>query len=174
MDFLKRCLGYEQASVTEIMGKPVDSAFYAQHHVNNPSHVRKTANREGLKTIISLRSPVAAYVTRRDTFVDEWHAQSSTIGYWAQLRITMNLYDFVFLPVASEIDRSRILQVVTSHLEAVPDGECLKDIVKHWRRVGSTGEKASDGLDVSFLNQDVQWYNKMLDKYRFGVYGRRS
>jgi hypothetical protein len=176
-EFLESCLGYRAVPVKEILGKPVKSRCYANHHVD-ASFYSFTAHHQELRTIVPLRSPVAMFLTRRVDMGGGERSRTHAKCFWAKLKESLHRYNHVFLPIEEKFDREGKLLRVIKHLEAgIADPETFRRLCKSWGKVGSSGQKKErldydahgnvevDGRDMSFLDDEMSWYRGLIETY---------
>lgn len=191
---LQDVLGYRMIQTSRI-GKMESDHFVHIHswaadegkHAKDMKHLRAVKNcqeREGMKTVIPLRSPIASYLTRRHVTAGETQeekdatARSRALGYWQTMRDCMGWFDYVLFPVEDErVPRHTRVQRVVDHVGV--DCDVWSELVVHdgtprspmgcfvesWAKVGTTGPKSAEGVDVEFLRPLEAWYRELLEGY---------
>ena len=181
MNFLMGACGYEKLSPEDLLHKPKNSPFCSLQHVNASPPIMKVLGRaEGLKVVVPLRPPVHQFLTRAGESAHAQRVREESKSLWSRLRqiLSDGSWDYVFLPIEEDIDRSKRLMKVADHLEAVPDEDVFTEIVTRWDKVGSNGVKPArveynrrgnvsvGGFNMGFLDEEMAWYRETIEEYR--------
>jgi hypothetical protein len=191
--YLTEVLGYKKYAVSEFSEMPVTSRSLTQCHVdgsfmsarargdNLVHHKLRAVADEGLIVVIPLRSPVATAISRmRD---DGGRSVLQIREMWKTLAGEIDSFDHILLPVeAPWLDHRRLLKLVASKLDAVPDPVLFEEMAAKWPRIGSSGLKGErdeyartgrttlGGHDSSIFDEATAWYIRRLAHFAGGEY----
>ena len=181
MNYLMSCLGYEKMSPDDLIHKPRYAPFCSLQHVNASPPIMKVLSKvDGLKVVIPLRAPVHQFLTRAGESAHAQRVKEESKVLWGRLQQMLRdgSWDYVFLPIEEDMDRAKRLMKVANHLDAVPDKDVFEEIVTNWAKVGSSGIKphrvkynkegqvSVGGFNMSFLDEEMAWYQETIKEYR--------
>jgi len=184
MNYLMGCLGYEKLSPEDLLHKPKNSPFCSLQHVNASPPIMKTLGKaEGLKVVVPLRAPIHQFLTRSGESKHAQRVREESKALWSRLRQILldGSWDYVFLPIEEDMDRTKRLMKVANHLDAEPDEDVLEEIVTNWAKVGSSGIKPArveynkrgnvsvGGFNMSFMDEEMRWYRETIEEYEKGL-----
>lgn len=191
-------LGYEECALGQLAERPLNSKSFTQYHVDGSFvsvqaradsrvylKIREVAH-EGLVTVIPLRSPVAAAISR--TKNGGGHTVPQVRSMWGRLAETIDSFDHILLPVeAPWFDHRRLLALVDKKLGTLPvDYDRLEQVVHEWPKVGSSGVKKERAEydrtgrttlgdhDSSIFDENTAWYIQRLADFAGGEYMGRQ
>ncbi len=172
---LEDVFGYEVVHVERLAWLEPQNIFIQMHTRNEQLH-DLVASIHDLRVICPLRDPYRSFITRN--YRKGYTASAPTrsmpkfVEYWEYMIRESALMNVVFLPVDSDLDRTKLLQSVALHIGAEADKEALSEYLENWPRVGALGttkvklEYVEHGTILgetpTFLDFAVDWYKARI------------
>ncbi len=177
MEFLEDCLGYKlSGEFKKYPTRPHGNAQNLYMHAHPNVDISQILKFKNVRMIIPLRHPYCAYVTRnfKSGKVARLRkvVQAPYIKHWKTLIENAAKTEPAFLPVDSDLDRVKLLQLIANHLEAEPSLEVLSARAYQWPKIGTQGMSEEmetylatgiiRGERPTFLDFAVEWYRSRI------------